>query len=238
MKSNKKIALVTGASSGLGRDISIKLSNIGYHLILAARSITGLEITSNNIKKSGGSSTIIPTDVTDPSSIKKLALQTLKIGFVDVIINNAGIGIFNKIEDTKIEDWDLQMSVNLRGAFLISQAFIPKMKQLKKGMLIFMNSTAGLKGYPYSVAYVSSKFGLRGFSKSLREELREYNIKVVSIHPGAIDTPFWDNIETNFSRDEMMKIDEIADTVIHAVQQNQIATVEEVVLRRTAGDFT
>ena len=104
MKSNKKIALVTGASSGLGRAISIKLSNDGYHIILAARSITGLEKTSKHIKTSGGYCTIIPTDVTNNKSINNLALQASKIGFIDVIINNAGLGIFNKVEDTKIED--------------------------------------------------------------------------------------------------------------------------------------
>ena len=72
---------------------------------------------------------------------------------------------------------------------------------------------------------------------SLREELREDNIKVISIHPGAIDTPFWDNVGADFPREEMMSVDEIADTVVHTIQQNQIATIEEVVLRRTAGDF-
>ena len=111
------------------------------------------------------------------------------------------------------------------------------MKKNKQGNIVFINSIAGRQPFSQSAAYVSSKFALRGFASSLREELREDNIKVMSVYPGAIDTPFWDDIDANFPRDEMMNIDEIADTVVHTIQQNQIATIEEVVLRRTAGDF-
>ena len=111
------------------------------------------------------------------------------------------------------------------------------MKQKKKGSLIFINSVAGKKGYAYSAAYVASKFGLRGLAESLREELRGDNIKVVSIYPGAVDTPFWDDIQSDFPREEMLNSDALAESIVHTIQAAGNFTVEEMVVRRTAGDF-
>jgi short-subunit dehydrogenase len=129
------------------------------------------------------------------------------------------------------------MDVNLRASFLMSQAFIPGMKQRSKGILVFMNSVAGKKGYPYSAAYVASKYGMRGLADSLREELREDNIKVISIHPGAVDTPFWDGAGVNFPREEMLDTATLAQSIVHTIQSPGNFTVEELVVRRTAGDF-
>ena len=148
-----------------------------------------------------------------------------------------GLGKFSKVEDVAIEDWDRQLDVNLRASFLVSQAFIPGMKQRLNGTLAFMNSVAGKKGYPYSAAYVASKYGMRGLADSLREELREDNIKVISIHPGAVDTPFWDGTGVNFPREEMLSTHTLAQSIVHAIQSPGNFAVEELVVRRTAGDF-
>ena len=98
---------------------------------------------------------------------------------IDILINNAGLGIFNKIDNTSYDDWDIQMNTNLKGSFMMTKNIVPIMKKNNNGKIVFINSVAGLKGYPYSSAYVASKYGLRGFSSSIREELREYNIKVI-----------------------------------------------------------
>ena len=107
----------------------------------------------------------------------------------------------------------------------------------KTGNLVFINSVAGINAYPYSSAYVASKFGLRGFTSSLREELREHNIKVISVHPGAIDTSFWNNVNVDFPKNEMLKSDDVADTIIHAILSPNNLVQEEIIIRRTAGDF-
>ena len=107
----------------------------------------------------------------------------------------------------------------------------------KEGKIIFINSVAGKYGYPYSAAYVSSKFGLRGLADSLRNELREHNIKVISIHPGAINTNFWDNIKGDFPKDQMLTSECIATFVLQAIISPDNAVVEEMVIRRTAGDM-
>ena len=160
-----------------------------------------------------------------------------KIGHVSLVINNAGLGVFSKIEESTVEDWDAQINVNLRGSFLVSRKFIPAMQTQTMGTLVFMNSVAGNFGYPYSAAYVASKFGLRGLSDSLRNELRKDNIKVISVHPGASDTAFWDDISVDFPREEMLSPEMIADSVVHAIEAPGSTVIENLTIRRVGGDF-
>ena len=161
----------------------------------------------------------------------------MEYGDVSVVINNAGLGKFSKVEDVTIEDWNRQLDVNLRASFLVSQAFIPSMKQRLNGTLAFMNSVAGKKGYAHSAAYVASKYGMRGLADSLREELREDNIKVISIHPGAVDTAFWDNIDFDFPRNEMMNSKNVAKSIVNAISAKGNIVVEELNIQRIKGDF-
>lgn len=230
-------AVITGASSGVGKSLAIQLSDAGYKVVLAARSEDKLNAIAEEIQTKGGNCRVVPTDVSQPEQINNLKIEALEYGDISLVINNAGFGKFCKIEEATLEDWNSQMDVNLRASFLVSQAFIPGMKQRSKGILVFMNSVAGKKGYPYSAAYVASKYGMRGLADSLREELREDNIKVISIHPGAVDTPFWDGAGVNFPREEMLDTATLAQSIVHTIQSPGNFTVEELVVRRTAGDF-
>jgi short-subunit dehydrogenase len=230
-------AVITGASSGVGKSLAIQLSDAGYRVVLAARSEDKLNAIAEEIQSKGGDSLVVLTDVSQPEQINNLKDRALEYGDVSVVINNAGLGKFSKVEDVAIEDWDRQLDVNLRASFLVSQAFIPGMKQRLNGTLAFMNSVAGKKGYAHSAAYVASKYGMRGLADSLREELREDNIKVISIHPGAVDTPFWDGTGMNFPREEMLSTHTLAQSIVHAIQSPGNFAVEELVVRRTAGDF-
>ena len=232
-----KVAVITGASSGIGKSLSYQLSESGYRVVLVARSTDKLNLISDKIRENGRECLAVPIDVSKPDEINKLKEDVNAFGDVMVVVNNAGIGKFSRIEDITLEDWNKQMDVNLRASFLMSQVFIPKMKEMKKGSLVFINSVAGKKGYPYSAAYVSSKYGMRGLADSLREELREDNIKVMSIHPGAVNTPFWDNINTDFLKEEMLDADMVANYIVQAIQAPDNFTLEEIVMRRTGGDF-
>ena len=236
MSQNNKIAIVTGASTGLGRSISIKLALKGYKIILASRNEQKLNEVHDVINKSGGQSQVIVTDVSNERDIGNLYSE-IDIEKVDVVVNNAGFGIFNKIHKITSDEWDKQMDTNLRGSFLMSRYIAESMINRKTGKLVFINSIAGINAYPYSSAYVASKFGLRGFTASLREELREHNIKVISVHPGAIDTPFWNNVNVDFPKDEMLKSNDVAESIVHAVLAPNNMVQEEVVIRRTGGDF-
>ena len=237
MSISKKNAIVTGASTGLGKHISIKLSQNNYHVFLIARNIEKLELVKKNILDSGGDCSIFSADISNDNDIDKVSEVINKIAQVDVLVNNAGIGIFNKIENTSVDEWDKHISINLRGSFIMSKMVVPNMKKNKSGKIIFINSVAGLQPYPFSSAYVASKFGLTGFSSSLREELRESNIKVLSYHPGAIDTPFWNNSKTDFPRKEMLSSEDVADSVVSSILAKKNIVHEQVIIRRTAGDF-
>jgi len=233
---SKPIAIITGASTGIGKHISIKLASNNFHVKLIARNKKKLRAIEKSIKANGKECSIICSDISCESSIKKINLE-IGTNKIDVLINNAGVGIFNKIENTSVSDWDKQINTNLRGSFLMTRMVVDEMIKNRDGKIIFINSVAGLNPYPFSSAYVASKYGLRGFSSSLREELREHNIKVISIHPGAIDTPFWDNVKADFSRSDMLSAEDVASSVVDAVLAKNNVVHEELIIRRTAGDF-
>ena len=230
-------AVITGASSGIGKALAEKLAQAGYQVVIAARSKDKLNGIAAIIQSQGGNCIPVQTDVSIQKDIKRLKEEASQHGTVSILINNAGIGYFGPVEELSIDDWNQQLDVNLRGAFLLSQAFIPEMKQNKKGVLVFINSVAGRQPFIHSAGYVASKFGLRGLASSLREELREYNIKVISIYPGAVNTPFWDKIENNFPREEMLDAESLAESIIHSICTPGNLTVEEMVIRRVAGNF-
>ena len=234
---DQKIALITGASSGIGAAIAQRLCEAGYYSILVARSEKKLKHISGMLMKDGLNCSYISADISNERSVESLFEKASQIGEVSIIVNNAGVGIFSNIAESKIADWDTQINVNLRGAFLICRRFIPPMQSKKSGIIVFINSVAGHFGYPYSAAYVASKFGLRGLADSLRNELRNDKIKVISVHPGSIDTNFWDLVNVDFPRSEMLSPYAVADSVVHAINAPGSAVIENFTIRRVEGDF-
>ena len=232
-----KTAIITGGSTGIGKHVGILLSQNQYNVILISRNKKNLELVKKEITNSGNTCQIIVADVSKKTDLDKFFLKIKEIDNIDILINNAGIGIFNKLENISCEEWDIQMDTNLKGAFLITQGVVPKMIKNRKGKIIFINSVAGLNPYPFSSVYVASKYGLKGLSSSLREELREHNIKVISIHPGAVDTPFWNNINVDFPRNEMLSAKDVSISIVNAILAPNNVVQEELVIRRTAGDF-
>ena len=232
-----EIAVITGASSGIGESLAYELSNCNYKLVLVARSKNKIDIIKKKIQSNGRECLALALDLSDPNSIKKLKKETESFGNVSIIVNNAGLGQFNKLEDITLEEWDRHSNVNLRASFLVSQAFIGNMKSCNKGTIVFINSVAGKKGYPNSAAYSASKYGMRGLADSLREELRSDNIKIISIFPGAVNTSFWDKIDTSFSKSEMLDVNVLSKSIVSVIVSPGNFTVEELVVRRTEGDF-
>ena len=238
-KLSDNIILITGASSGIGRGIARTLCHNGYKLILTSRSIEKLNQLKDELSDFSEKIHLIACDMTNSDDIEDLYKKTLEIGFVEYIISNAGLGRFESIDKMSIDDWDIQINTNLRPSFLIARLFVSQMKKNKRGHLVFINSVAGKYGHSFSnsTAYVSSKYALKGFADSLRTELREYNVKVSSIYPGAIDTEFWDAINVDFPRYEMLSIDDLSETILHVIEAPNSSVIEDVVVRRTAGDF-
>lgn len=237
MNNLKPVAVITGASSGIGKEISFKLAKLHYKVILISRNKDKLLDIKKDMENLNQECQIIVADISNVSITDKLKEQIKFPNQIKVVINNAGIGIFNRIQDISFEEWEMQINTNLRGSFLITQFFIPFMINNNHGKVLFMNSVAGLTPYPNATAYVASKYALRGFSASLREELREYDIKIISVHPGAVDTALWDKSGADFPREDMMSSNDVAEMTIQAILAPNNMVCEEIILRRTAGDF-
>lgn len=233
---SKPIAIITGASTGIGRSLAVRFSS-KYLVYLISRNEKNLIKTKELIETNNGECKIIIADISKSDSINKIYSQLENKDKIDLLINNAGIGIFKNISETTIEDWDNTINTNLRGSFLMTKMVVEQLKSNKSGKIVFISSVAGLQPYKNSTAYVSSKYAIRGFASSLREELREHNIKVISVFPGAVNTPIWDDKNMDELRDGMMKAEDLSDTIYHAVNSPSNCVTEEITIRRTEGDF-
>ncbi len=236
-KQNKPLALITGASGGLGRHISVRLADQGYHILAAARNLRGLNETLELIEQAGGSGQVIALDLEKPESAESLKREADRLGGLEILVCNAAVGNFAPMEELSLEDWDHHINLNLRSIFLQVKALLPSLKRNGDARIAFINSVSGKKGFPGAAAYTASKFGLRGFAECLRAEVRSDNIKVISVYPGAFNSPFWDKLDHPYDSGEMMPVDEVASTVVHALTRPGNVVLEEIVLRRTLGDF-
>ncbi len=233
---NKPGAIITGASTGIGRVLAIELSE-NYKVYLISRNKKKLNETKKIIEKNNNQCEIIATDLTKDSSYEKISKKISDKNNIELLVNNAGVAIFSDISNTSLEDWDITMNTNLRSSFLMTKLIIDNFKIKKNGKIVFINSGAGMKPFKNSTAYVASKYALRGFASSLREELREDNIKVISIFPGSVDTPLWDNKNMDYMRKDMMNVNDLCKTIIHSINAPNNCVVEELLIKRTLGDF-
>lgn len=232
----KPIAIVTGASTGIGRELAVELSN-NYFVYLVSRNINNLNKTKEIIVNNKNDCDIIAADISDQESVEKIYNTIHNKNNIELLINNAGIAIFKDISNTSIDDWDKTINVNLRGSFLMTKFAVEIFKLKKTGKIVFINSGAGLKPFKDSSAYVASKYGLRGFASSLREELRQFNVKVISVFPGAVDTPLWNNKNVDNIRQDMMNVNDLSQTIIHSINAPNNCVVEEILIKRNLGDF-
>jgi len=233
---DKPIAIITGASTGIGQSLSVKLSE-QYLVYLISRNQDNLNKTKQLINAQNNECKIIVADISQSESINMIYSQIEHKEKIELLINNAGMGVFKNITDTSIEDWDNTLNTNLRGSFLMTKMVINDLKSKQNGKIVFISSVAGLQPYKNSTAYVSSKYGLRGFASALREELREFNIKVITVFPGAVNTPIWDDKNMEELRKDMMNSDDLSQTIAHAINAPNNCVTEEITIRRTAGDF-
>ena len=233
---DKPIAIITGASTGIGRSLAIKLSK-QYLVYLISRNKDNLNKTKELISAQNNNCEIIVSDISQTEAIDDIYSQIKHKEKIELLVNNAGMGIFKNITDTTIEDWDNTINTNLRGSFLMTKMIIDNLKSKKNGKIIFISSVAGLQPYKNSTAYVASKYAIRGFAASLREELREFNIKVITVFPGAVDTPIWNNKNMDELRKDMMKTEDLTETIFHAINAPNNCVTEEITIRRVLGDF-
>lgn len=188
---NRKVAIVTGSSSGIGLDASVTLAQNGFLTYATMRNLDKSSIVKAAADKEQLPIKVVQLDVTDDRSVKD-AIRAIvsEAKRIDVLINNAGFGLVGAFEDLSIDEIKDQYETNVFGLIRVTQAVLPIMREQKSGIIVNVSSGAGLFGYPGGSAYVSSKFAIEGLSESISYELDQFGIKVVLIEPGFIQTNF------------------------------------------------
>lgn len=187
-----KVVIITGASKGIGKAITYKLAARNMKLILAARNRQSLEQIKEELnKKYNCEAHVIPTDLTIEREIKNLVEKTIAIhDRIDILINNAGVGRFARVDEFTIDDYNFMFDINMKGLFLLTKYVVPYLIKQESGHIINISSIAGKNGFKSGTLYSATKHAVQGFTWSLREDLKQYKIKVTAVCPGSVVTEF------------------------------------------------
>lgn len=184
-----KVAVITGAASGIGRELALQLSAEGSIIAAVDYNKKGLDETVKLVKASGGKASAYVADVSDIKKVKKLAADVKKeFGAVDILINNAGVTLFGRFNEIGIDDFEWIMGINLWGVVYMSHSFLPLMQDRGEAALVNVSSLFGLIGSEDQSSYCATKFAVRGFTEALQREYRKTGINVICVHPGGIKT--------------------------------------------------
>lgn len=230
MDIQNKIAVVTGASSGIGQAFAEALVNKGALVYGIGRNLSRLndveERLGNNFKS-------IKLDITKHKDIEHWVSQTFKEGHLpDILVNNAGIGFKKPVEELSVQEWDAMMLTNLSGVFYLTRLIVPYLKKnASVSHILNIGSVAGLLGNPELSGYNATKFGLRGFSEALFKELRGDGIKVSCMMPGSIETPFFNNMDGMEANERMMQAEDVATLLVQLIETPDNFLINEVTFR-------
>ncbi len=239
-----KIAIVTGASSGIGEAAARALATGGVRVVLAARRAGRLEALRSEIEDSGGTALVVATDVTDRGAVEALAARTLEaFGRIDILINNAGVMLLSPIRALEVDEWDRMIEVNVRGALYCIAAVLPSMLEQGSGHIVNVSSVAGRRPMPSGTIYSATKFALRAISQGMHLELSSSDkIRVTDIEPGVVDTELADHItdeetarrfKENWKSKEALDADDIAGAILYAIAAPARVNVNEILVRPT-----
>jgi len=228
-----QVAVVTGAGRGIGRAVAEALARVGANLVVAARTGRELEETAARVGALGGSCLIVPTDVVAEAACERLIERALaEYGQIDVLVNNAGAARFAPVWELSTEDFDVNLNVNLRGAFFCSRAALRAMIPRRSGTIVNIASSSGKKPYPTQGAYCAAKAGLIALSKVMAMELRPHNIRVHVLCPGGVDTRLAAEIHPTRDKTGWIRPEDIAAAILYLLSTPENITLDELVIRR------
>jgi NAD(P)-dependent dehydrogenase (short-subunit alcohol dehydrogenase family) len=228
-----RAALVTGGSSGIGLAIARALGQDGYGITLSARRPDKLEGAAQGLRDEGLDVLSVPANMADEEEIKKVAAaHRERFGRLDVLINNAGLGIGAAVADTETKKLDLQLNVNLRAVYLLARECIPMLKEAgaEHGKALIANtaSIAGKQGQGWLSAYSATKFGVVGLSQGMHKELSKEGIQVTALCPGFVATAMTDWIEGQVPKEEMIQPEDIAESIRFLLRTSRSCVVPEI----------
>jgi short-subunit dehydrogenase len=231
---NRLAAIVTGASSGIGRAISLGLAERGVNLYLISRRPEMLKATASIIQEYGVKVHSLAADFSEDDALRSLAKNLAQLEHIDILIHSAGIFIRGRIELTSVEDFDQQYRVNVRAPYLLTQALLPKLR-FSQGQIVFINSTAGFNARALVSQYAASKHALKALADSLRDEVNAEGIRVLSVYPGRTASPMQTVVHEMEGRayhaERLMQPDDVAHVVINALTLPRTAEVTDIYMR-------
>jgi 3-oxoacyl-[acyl-carrier protein] reductase len=227
-----KVALVTGASRGIGLAIARSLAGMGAKLGLCARESKRLEGVAREFEREGIAVLAVPADVTRPADIAAL-VQAIErtLGPIEILVNNAGIGYFGPVQEASEVNWDAVLDTNLKAVFLLSKAVAPGMIQRRAGYIVNIVSLAGKNAFAGGGIYCASKWGLLGLTECMAEDLRPHGIRVSAVCPGTVATDFSPHTGKDLSK--MLRPQDVAYAVEMILAQAPQSFISEVLLRPT-----
>ncbi|HEY9700631.1 MAG TPA: SDR family oxidoreductase [Trichocoleus sp.] len=236
--STNQWALITGASSGIGKATALAFAKAGINLALVSRSQDALASVAQTAEGFGVKARTYPLDLANLEQVKSQIAAIDQQTPIDVLVNNAGIGYnTGDLLDTPLSDWQQVINLNLTSVFQVVQAVLPGMRQRQQGTIVNVASIAGSQAFPGWGAYNVSKAGLISLSKTLAVEERPHGIRVVTVSPGATNTSIWDQdtVHADFDRTRMLTPEVVAETILYAATLPTHAVIEELLLMPSAG---
>ena len=241
-----KVAIVTGASSGIGEATALALAAEGAQVALAARRVERLEALAQRIEAGGERALPLAVDVTEEAQARAMIEQTRQAwGRIDILVNNAGVMLLGPIVGADTEDWRRMVSINLLGLMYATHAVLPVMLAQRQGHIVNVSSVAGRTARAGSGVYNATKWGVGAFSESLRQEVSKDNIRVTIVEPGAVATELTDHITNPAVREDIkawvsamtpLQSEDIAASILYAVTQPPHVNVNEILIRPTEQD--
>lgn len=234
-----RVAVVTGASSGIGEAIAKILAENGAKVMLAARRLEKLEEIKQKLIQAGHTVDICKVDVTIISDVNNLVIETKrKFGHVDILVNSAGMMYYTLMKNARIEEWNHQVDVNCKGVLNFVGAVLPDMVHRESGHIVNISSDAGRKAFPGLAVYSATKFFVEALSQGIRLETAEHGIKVTTIQPGSVRTPLFQystdteatNLYGEVDNGQFLDPVDIANAVLYAVSQPKNCAVNEVMV--------
>ncbi len=233
-------AIITGASSGIGRATAMAFAKAGISVALVSRSQEKLETVALEIKKIGGQAKVYPLDLALIENVsERMGSITKDFGGVDILVNNAGMGYTQSLAETSLENWQKVLDINLTSVLESVKGVLPQMRRQKKGTIINVASIAARNAFGNWGAYCVSKAGLVSFSEVLALEERVNGIRVMIISPGSVNTPLWDSetVDADFDRTLMLTPETVAQAILQAALLPAEAVISEMTIMPNVGTF-
>ena len=238
-----KVALVTGASSGIGEATALALARAGARVAIAARRRDRLDGVAGRIADLRAESLVLEADVARPEEAESIVSRTVeRWGQLDILVNNAGLMLLSPIDRARVEDWRRMLDLNVLGLMVTTRAALPQMRRQKDGHVVNISSTAGRVANPDASVYAATKFGVGAFSEALRREVYRDNIRVTVIEPGAVATELREHVPDPDTRERIdtwarsmrqLQSEDVAAAILYAVSQPPHVNVNEILLRPT-----